>query len=477
MADTDGGLLWLNQRWYDYTGTSPELMEGQGWQSVHDPAVLPFVLQRWRHSLDTGVPFEMTFPLRGGDGTFRPFLTRAVPLRDENGNIVRWFGTNTDVSREVAIQDQLQDALVASQRLAAIVASSDDAIVSKDLHGVVTSWNAAAERIFGYTAEEMIGQPITKIIPPELRHDEVRILQTIGRGDRIDHFETVRVTKRGEHIDVSLTISPVKDETGRIVGAAKIARDITQRKQAENTLRMTERLASVGRLAATVAHEINNPLEAVTNLVYLARRAQNVEEVRSFLGMAEEELVRISQLTKQTLGFYRETRGSAAVRVGQLVASMFTVFSSRARNRRIELVSEVTDDPEIYAVPGELRQLIANLLSNALDAVSDGGRIRVRTSASRNHVGVYGVRLTVADNGPGIPADIRARMFEPFFTTKKEVGTGLGLWVCKSIVEKHHGSIRVRSSSAPGKCGAVFSIFLPAEAEQAGGEVMLRHAV
>src|SRR5262249_36775966 len=151
--------------------------------------------------------------------------------------------------------------------LAAIVESSDDAIASKDLNGIVTSWNKSAERLFGYTAEEIIGKPITLVIPPELHSDEAMILGKIRRDERIDHFETIRVTKSGEKIEVSLTISPVKDANGNVIGAAKIVRDITENKKIERALRTTERLATAGRLAATVAHEINNPLEAVTNLV------------------------------------------------------------------------------------------------------------------------------------------------------------------------------------------------------------------
>src|SRR5581483_8938127 len=200
MANPDGWIFWYNQRWYDYTGTTPEQMEGWGWQSVHDPDTLPSVLSRWKDSIDSGEPFEMTFPLRGSDGVFRPFLTRVVPIRDNQGRITRWFGTNTDITAEVhareqlrANEERLQTALVASQRLAAIVDSSDDAIVSKNLKGIVTSWNHAAERIFGYKAEEIIGKPITTIIPPELQDDEHRILATIGRGERIEHFETVRM--------------------------------------------------------------------------------------------------------------------------------------------------------------------------------------------------------------------------------------------------------------------------------------------
>ncbi len=476
MANPDGWIFWYNQRWYEYTGTTPEQMEGWGWQCVHDPAVLPSVLDRWKFSIATGQPFEMTFPLRGYDGTYRPFLTRVVPVRDRHGNITRWFGTNTDVSVEVRVQERLQAALTASQRLAAIVESSEDAIVSKDLNGIVTSWNPGAERIFGYTAREMVGRSIRTVIPPELQHDEDRILATIARGERIEHFETVRITKSGERIDVSLTISPVKDDSGRIIGAAKIARNITERKKAEHALRTSEKLASVGRLAATVAHEINNPLEAVTNLVYLAKDRAVRDDVREFLTHADEELGRISHLTKQTLGFYRETRVAVPVRVGAMLAPLVAVFAPRSRNKGVEICPEILDDPEISAIPGEIRQLLANLLSNSIDAVRSGGRIRVRVSGGSGYNGqqTRGVRITVADSGPGIPAAVRERVFEPFFTTKKDVGTGLGLWVCKNIVEKHHGSIRLKSSTVPRKSWTVVSVFLPSLREHALREAVRR---
>ncbi len=374
----------------------------------------------------------------------------------------RMFGIVMDVTER-------KTASIAAQRLAAIVESSDDAIVSKDLNGIVTSWNPCAERMFGYTAEEMIGRPILTIIPPELHGDEQRILQTIARGERIEHFETERVTRSGERIEVSLTISPVKDEAGRIVGAAKIARDITQRKKAERALHTTERLASVGRLAATVAHEINNPLEALTNLIFLARERAVRSDVRQYLAGAEEELERISHLTRQTLGFYRETRGASSVKLGAIVEPLISVFASRMHSKGVEIRSEIKDDPETYAIPGEIRQLVANLLSNGIDAVERGGQIRIRVSAATewNPARRSGVRLTVADSGHGIPPEFRSKLFEPFFTTKKDVGTGLGLWVCKTIVEKHGGTIRVKSRVGGGRTGTVFSVFLPLQAEPA----------
>ena len=402
--------------------------------------------------------FELEHRVLRADGTIGWALSRAVPVLDAKGEVLEWFGAADDITEPKKAEE-------ARHRLAAIVASSDDAIVSKNLKGIVTSWNAAAERMFGYTADEIVGRSIMTIIPPELHKDEEEILATIARGERIRHFETERVRKNGERVEVSLTISPVRDEAGVIIGAAKIARDITQQKKTEHALRTTERLASVGRLAATVAHEINNPLEAVTNLIYLARKSKDAEEVRKYLASAEEELSRVSHLTKQTLGFYRYSSGAAPTTLGHMVNSLVSVFASRIRNKEIEISSEIRQDPEIVAVAGEIRQLLANLISNSIDAVPMGGQIRVRLSAANEEHGQRrrGVRLTVADSGPGIPEEIRSRLFEPFFTTKKDVGTGLGLWVCKGIIDKHHGRVQVKSRATPGHSWTVFSVFLPAE--------------
>jgi PAS domain S-box-containing protein len=322
--------------------------------------------------------------------------------------------------------------------------------------------------MFGYRAEEMIGPSITAIIPPDLQADEPRILETIVRRERIDHFETLRVAKSGKRVDVSLIVSPVKNENGKIVGAATIARDITQDKQARRALRISERLASVGRLAATMAHEINNPLEAATNLVYLAKCRAVSQDQRDFLAATEEELARISHLTKQTLGFYRETKRAEPIRIGPILDQIISVFAARARNKSVDIRREIRGDPEVYAVGDEIRQLITNLLSNSIDAVTRGGQIRLRVSPATewNRKGRSGVRLTVADSGSGIPKAVRSELFEPFFTTKKEVGTGLGLWLSKGIVERHHGSIRVKSRSEPGNGWTVFSVFLPSSAQR-----------
>jgi PAS domain S-box-containing protein len=400
------------------------------------------------------------FDIVGLKGRRRHMESHAAPLQTNDRSYVQ-LAVTLDITERKAAEE-------ARRRLAAIVESSDDAIIGKDLNGIVMSWNPGAERMFGYSANEMIGRPITTIIPLDLREDEQRILDTIGRGERIEHFETLRLTKSGERIDVSLTISPVRDDAGKVIGAAKTARDITQQKKTEQALRMTERLASVGRMAATVAHEINNPLEAVTNLVYLAKGSAARQDVREYLNTIEEELNRISLITKQTLGFYRETIAPSAVRVGEMLNPVISLLSMRLRNKGIEIRPEIRQDPEIYAIAGEIRQLIANLLNNSIDAIGSGGLIRIRIGANRlNGLRPAGIRLTIADSGQGIPPSARSKLFEPFFTTKKDIGTGLGLWVCTNIVQRHHGSIRVKSSASPGRSWTVFSVFLPAGQESA----------
>jgi PAS domain S-box-containing protein len=335
MGDPKGNLTWYNQRWYDYTGTTPEQMAGWGWQQVHDSQKLLEVLPRWRDALSKGEIFEMIFPLRGADGTFRQFLTRAVPIRNEEGRVVRWFGTNTD---------------------------------------------------------------------------------------------------------------------------------ITEQLRSEENLRQTEKLAATGRLAASIAHEINNPLEAVTNLIYLARK-QPVNSER-YLRLADEELDRIAQITKNTLGFYRDSASPTKVNVSEILREVLVLYSRKIEFKQISLICDAGNEIEIVAYPGEVRQIFANLIANAIDALSEAGVLRIRASNACRRAGVAerGVRITFLDNGSGIsPSDLQ-KIFKPFYTTKKDTGTGLGLWLVHSLVEKHRGSLQVRSCIEPGKTWTAFSVFLPERA-------------
>ncbi len=381
------------------------------------------------------------------------------PIRDDQGKVVGAAKIVRDITRHKKLEE-------AALRLAAIVESSDDAIASKDLNGIITSWNRSAEKLFGYKAEEIIGKSVTVIIPPELHHDEDMILSKIRRGEKIDHFETIRLHKNGERVEVSLTISPIKDDNGTVIGAAKIIRNITETNKIERALRTTEKLAAAGRMAATVAHEINNPLEAVTNLVYLAKRdlAKN-DKVTGYLELASRELDRVAHITRQTLGFYRDTSSPVHLNVTETIDDLLLLYEKRFESRKIKLIKQYDKDAEITALAGEIRQAFSNLVTNAIDAMPDGGTLVLRVAKSHEWSGAQhpGVRVTILDTGSGIEAKHKKNIFQPFFTTKSDVGTGLGLWITRGIVEKHRGAIRMKSRAGQHGRGTAFSIFLPME--------------
>lgn len=457
---SEGTIVWANRTLLSLLGLQPQQYVGRNFaEFVENPAQLDQMLRLLKSGENVrGAEFQ----LRSSDGSPRWVRIDANPWQ-HNGEFVHARCFLVDLSREKGADE-------AQMKLAAIVESSDDAIVSKDLNGIVTSWNRAAERIFGYTAGEMIGRSILTVIPPELHHDEAEILRKIQAGERIEHFETVRVTKSGERIDVSLTISPIRDQYGKIVGAAKILRDVTVQKKLESALRTTERLASVGRLAATVAHEINNPLEAVTNLIYLVRRDPDLPEAaRGRLKMADEELQRVSHIARQTLGFYRDTSSAVSVNVPEAVEEMLAIYQRRFSYKQIALRKRITPGLRVCALKGEFKQIVSNLVSNAIDASPQGGAIEVRAWEAKHPLtGAPGIHLVVADQGCGIPAAIRRQIFAPFFTTKKDVGTGLGLWIVKGMLTKAGGWIRCRSRVAPpgiARSGTVMMVFLVSETE------------
>jgi len=345
--------------------------------------------------------------------------------------------------------------------LESIVQSSDDAIITKTLDGIITSWNPAAERIFGYKPEEIVGTSILNLIPEDLQSEEQTIIERIQSGKRIDHFETVRLTKGGERLDVSVTISPLKDASGRVVGASKVLHNIGERKQMEKNLLQAEKIAATGKMAATIAHEINNPLESVLNLIYLARtNAADTEQVVSYLNTAEEELLRVAHIAKQTLGYYREHSAAVPVMLSDLITDTLKIYESKLAAAGVKIQTRFSPSPQIVVRKGEMMQIISNLVTNAMYAMPSGGALTASVQEVVESDG-RGLLLSIEDTGDGIPAENLKRIFEPFFTTRRSIGTGIGLWVATGFIKGHDGRIDVRSSVDEASHGTEISIFLP----------------
>jgi PAS domain S-box-containing protein len=362
-------------------------------------------------------------------------------------------------------------------RLAAIVESSDDAIFSNTFDGIVTSWNASAERMYGYTAAEAIGQHLSFTIPPEYAEELAGILHNLECGARIKHLETMRVRKDGSKIDVSISISPVIGIEGRILGASTIARDITERKRAEAAMRakqaeliaMTQqlwqssKLATMGELAAGIAHELNNPLATVSlRTESLLGHCADDDPQRVALKIIEQEVERMAKLVGNLLQFSRRNhRQISTIDVYQEIENTLEFIEHHLRSHQINLVREFADDlPILHADNQQLRQVFLNLLTNASDAITQGGTLTLRVAAGQTERGASAVVIEFADTGMGIKPEDLLKVWEPFFTTKVEgKGTGLGLAICRRIVEEHKGTINIESEVGQ---GTTVRITLPA---------------
>jgi PAS domain S-box-containing protein len=287
-------------------------------------------------------------------------------------------------------------------------------------------------------------------------------LQRVLEGETLRGREALcRRQNEGRHL--LLSASPIVIPQHGRAGAVVTLVDMEERRKAEEALRLNDRLAAMGRLAATIAHEINNPLTSVTNLLYLMEHSDLTDEVRRYVQMCAQELGRVTRITQQTLAFHRQSNLPTEVDFADMVSNVVAMYAPRIQARSVQIRKEMLFDGRLQGYAGELRQVLSNLVTNAIEAVPRGGTIRIRVQGSRDWQNRHrhGVRIIVADNGPGIPQAVLRRIFEPFYTTKGERGSGLGLWVSQGIVHKHHGVIRVRSRQGARGSGTVFSIFLP----------------
>jgi signal transduction histidine kinase len=281
---------------------------------------------------------------------------------------------------------------------------------------------------------------------------------------------TVLMTGDGTLIPIEDSAAPIRNDAQQLIGVVLVFRNATKERKAQEILRKTEKLASAARIAASIAHEVNNPLAAATNLVYIAKHAPETHPVVAhYLAQAEQELARVAHITQQTLGFYRESVTPGPIELPRLIESVLTIHANKLKSKEITVETDFGQCPPVNGLAGELKQVISNLVSNAADAVEKNGNIVLRLRC-KDGAEDGKVQVTVEDDGPGIAAEYADLIFEPFFTTKKDVGIGLGLWVTKEIVERHGGRITIGPGIARnGSVGASFSINMPLGADALNG--------
>jgi PAS domain S-box-containing protein len=375
---------------------------------------------------------------------------------------------STPAARPASRVQSFSNADEERYRLAAIVDSSEDAIISKNLDGIITSWNAGAQRLFGYTADEIVGQPISRLAPPDHRNDMANILERIERGERVEHFETVRLTKDGKPVPVSLSVSPIRDSTGRIIGAAKIARDISEQKthqaEHERLFREAQEAAKVREEFLSVAgHEMRTPLQSLQFLLQtIQKRIESGQPEKAVEGLvrARAQLQRLSWLTEELLDVTRITAGRLTLEPEEVdLAELARDVAEQQRESAARTGSELRFEALTSATGlwdrSRLEQVVTNLLSNAVKF--GGGKpimVRVEHDTAR-------AVLTVRDEGIGISSSDQSRIFERFeraVSKQSYGGMGLGLWISHQIVLAHGGRIRVESQLGQ---GSTFQVELP----------------
>jgi PAS domain S-box-containing protein len=457
LAGLDGRILRANAAFARTTGRDADALHGMPVAGLaHPDDAKPIeALLLGAAAGGEGVPATEARCVRPGGGLRRVALS-ATPLRDAAGRPRRLLVQMLDLTERRAAEEGLR-------RLAAIVGSTGDAILTVDPEGLVTNWNPAAERIFGYAAAEMVGQPLRRLLPPERAHEMGDVARVLA-GQTVRHHETERLRRDGARVHVSVSLAPLRDPEGRTLGVSSIVRDVTERRELEDARRQlahSEKLSALGTLVLGVGHEIKTPLTFIaTHLYHVQRRLDDLRPaapgaVDGLLPHVQEALEGVDRINQLVLELRRFTRTQPGARVhaplDEAVAGALRIF--RATHRGVAQPEEDLAAPRPLALDLiQLQQVVLNLLENAAEAVPPGGRIQVRTRDAGDHA-----ELAVSDEGPGIPPEVQARMFEAFYTTKAH-GSGLGLSIVRRIVEAHGGS--VSCETGPGR-GTAFRVLLP----------------
>lgn len=354
--------------------------------------------------------------------------------------------------------EQLRENEELLRERADLLELATEAIIVRDMSGAILFWNAGAEALYGWQREEVLGKPVHQILQTRFPMDYSNVQAILARDGKWEGNLT-QMTRDGQEVVVACR-KALKAGGNAVL---EINRDITAQLKAEDALRKTERLAAMGRVAGIIAHEINNPLEAITNAFYLLRDHPSLdEEARYYAKLAEEELIRVAHITRQTLGFYRESRHAVQVSIPDILDEILELQMRRMEFNNITLEKQYCGRGTIQGFPVEIKQVFLNLIGNAWQAMPEGGTLRLHVFESRaRHSRRATVCISICDTGVGISPEDAKHLFEPFFTTKSTKGTGLGLWISKGIVQKYGGAIRFRTLKVGGRNVTCFRVFLP----------------
>jgi PAS domain S-box-containing protein len=364
-----------------------------------------------------------------------------------------------------------EELFQSEQQLRTTLDSIGDGVITCDADGHVQMMNPVARELTGWSQTEASGQPLEKIfhIVNETSREPVETpVSKVKRLNRVVGManHAILIRKDGTELNIADRGAPIRDQKGETMGIVLVFRDITMERKTQDALIANEKLAVAGRLAATIAHEIHNPLDSVTNLLYLMRDGASPEESHQFMDMAEQELMRVTQISRAMLGLYRESKAPVVVDLKEILQEILLLLERRLIDLGVAVSTDMPKPVSVAAFPAELRQVFTNLITNAAEATGAGGEIKISITPQNACIDATGQKtpagatVTIADNGTGIPEEVRSHLFQPFFTTKGELGTGLGLWVSRGIVNKHGGTITLESDTSEAAHGTVVNVFL-----------------
>jgi PAS domain S-box-containing protein len=364
-----------------------------------------------------------------------------------------------------------EELFQSEQELRTTLESIGDGVITCDARGRVQMMNPVARELTGWSQSDASGQPLEKVFHIINENSRKTVETPVSKVKRLDRIvgvanHTVLIRKDGTELNIADSGAPIRDKKGEIIGIVLVFRDITMERKTQEALIANEKLAVAGRLAATIAHEIHNPLDSVSNLLYLMRNGASQEEAFHFMDMAEQELARVTQISRAMLGLYRESKAPVVVDLREMLQEILLLMERRFIELGATASTNMPEAISVAAFPAELRQVFTNLITNAAEAASPGGLVTVSLApqaAGTDGTGQKmpaGAIVTIADNGAGIPPEVEPHLFQPFFTTKGERGTGLGLWVSRGIINKHGGSIALTSDTSEAAHGTVVSVFL-----------------